>query len=194
MADRFFCLAPSERGRIVLTGDEARHLARVRRLGVGDVVEVFDGRSREAERMAVVEVRRDEVLLESVGEKVADRMGPTGLVVASATPKGERFDWLVEKAVEVGVDRLVPIRSARSVVEPRAGKLDRQRRAIIEASKQCGRNRLMVLGSSMPLADYLAEETAGTRWIAHPGGLGFGSWPVGEGDDRALADRARRGG
>ena len=65
------------------------------------------------------------------------------LTLATAVPKGERFDWLVEKATELGVDRLVPIVTERSVVDPRAAKLDRLRRVIVEASKQCGRNRLM---------------------------------------------------
>ena len=60
-------------------------------------------------------------------------------------PKGDRFDWLVEKATELGVERLIPIVTERSVVEPGGPKLERLRRAIIEASKQCRRNRLMIL-------------------------------------------------
>ena len=67
--------------------------------------------------------------------------------LATAVPKGDRFDWLVEKATELGVDRLIPIVTERSVVEPGSTKLSRLRKSIIEASKQCGRNRLMVLES-----------------------------------------------
>ena len=70
------------------------------------------------------------------------------LTLATAVPKGERFDWLVEKATELGVARLVPVLAERSVVDPRAAKLDRLRRAIVESSKQCRRNRLMDLDAA----------------------------------------------
>ena len=74
-----------------------------------------------------------------------ERRPPFPLVLASAVPKGDRFDWLVEKATELGVERLIPLVTERSVVEPGPAKLTRLRRTIIEASKQCRRNRLMVL-------------------------------------------------
>ena len=70
-------------------------------------------------------------------------------MLATAVPKGDRFDWLVEKATELGVERLIPIVTERSVVVPRGSKLDRLRRSIIEASKQCRRARLMELAEPM---------------------------------------------
>ncbi len=118
MADRCYCPEPPIDGRFALEDDEARHLVRVRRVRVGEVVEVFDGRGF-ATRAEVVALGRDRVDLAAVGGPLADRVAACRLTLATAVPKGERFDWLVEKATELGVARLVPIVAERSLVDPR---------------------------------------------------------------------------
>ncbi|MBX6314173.1 MAG: 16S rRNA (uracil(1498)-N(3))-methyltransferase [Isosphaeraceae bacterium] len=193
MADRFYCPDPPVAGRWTLAGEEARHLARVRRLGAGDLVEVFDGRGM-AYRAEVCMVGKDHVELAAVGSPITEPVPGVHLTLATAVPKGERFDWLVEKAVEVGVARLVPLQTERSVVDPRAAKLERLRRLVIEASKQCGRSRLMEIGSPMPLADYLGLEAAPIRLLAHPGGSLAPSWPRGEPGGRAALAIGPEGG
>jgi len=136
---------------------------------VGDVVEVFDGRGY-ATKSEVIAVGDDWVELTAIGPPLAERPPPCRLTLASAVAKGDRFDWLVEKATELGVERLIPIVTDRSVVEPGSGKLSRLRRSIIEASKQCRRDRLMVLDSPMRWAD-LARACSGLwKFIADPGG------------------------
>ena len=186
MADRFFCAQLAREGRIVLDGDEARHLARVARRVVGDRVELFDGRGLGV--VAKVEaIGRDRVDLEATGI-VADREPGIGLSLLVAVPKGDRFDWLVEKATELGVRRLVPLRASRSVVDPRSSKLDRLRRAILEASKQCGRNRFMTLEEPMAAAEAFARETSSLRLMAEAGGAPVSRWPaLAAGDAAALA-------
>ncbi len=177
MTERFYSPNAPREGRIRLEGGESRHLGRVLRLGPGAEVEVFDG-GGFATRARVVKVGKDWVDLDVVGDPLSDRVAPCRVTLATAVPKGERFDWLVEKATEIGVDRLVPIVTERSVVDPRAAKLDRLRRRIVEASKQCGRNRLMVLDRPLAWALWLAEPAAATlRLVAHPGGLPPLSWP-----------------
>jgi 16S rRNA (uracil1498-N3)-methyltransferase len=117
--------------------------------------------------------------LEAFGAPLADHRAACRLTLAAAVPKGERFDWLVEKATELGVERLVPLVTERSAVDPRATKLERLRRRIVEASKQCGRNRLMVLEAPMPWSEWLsAAPASATRLLAHPGGPPPRSWPV----------------
>ena len=74
--------------------------------------------------------------------------------VAAPLPKADRADFLIEKLTELGVTRFVPLRTERSVVHPKATKLDRLERAVIEASKQCGRNVLMQIG---PLTDWVFD-------------------------------------
>jgi 16S rRNA (uracil1498-N3)-methyltransferase len=171
VSDRFYCPDPWRDGRAVLDGDEARHLAKVRRVGIGEVVTLFDGQGRSA-MAEVVELGRDRVDLIIREESTADRSLAGPLILATAVPKGDRFDWLVEKATELGVTRLVPLVTARSVVDPRSAKLDRLRRLVVEASKQSGRARLMELDAPTAWADWLTRSraAAGSRYVADPGG------------------------
>ena len=170
MPRRFFVPNLGASGPVRLSGEESRHLARVLRGEVGDIVFVFDGRGNEA--MARIDsIGKDDVELSVLERYVADSASAGQVQLAVAVPKGDRFAWLVEKATEVGVDRLIPLITRRSVVEPGAGKLDRMRRSIIEASKQCGRSRLMELADTTPFEQALAGRSPGAMvLIADPGG------------------------
>jgi 16S rRNA (uracil1498-N3)-methyltransferase len=176
VADRFFCPSPAVNGRVWLEGDEAHHLARVCRLGPGTLVEVFDGRGGSV-AAEVLNVGRAQVELLIKGDLVHDPPAACALTLATAAPKAQRLDWLVEKATELGVERLVLLTTERSVVEPRAGKVERLRRLVIEASKQCGRSRLMEIETPQPVFTYLAAETASVRVLAQPAGLPPAAWP-----------------
>src|SRR5262249_50404591 len=90
---------------------------------------------------------------------------------------GDRFDWLVEKATELGVERLIPLVTDRSVVEPRGSKLSRLRRLIIEASKQCRRDRLMVLDDPAPWTKWVRSCPESIRLLADPDRDPPGQWP-----------------
>ncbi len=177
MSTRFYSPDPAQNGKLRLGADEARHLSRVCRLGVGDIVEVFDGKGHATEA-EVVKVERSTVELTAIGPPLADRSTPFPLTLASAIPKGDRFDWLVEKATELGVECFVPLMTERSVVEPGAAKLERLRRAIIEASKQCGRNRLMVLDSPVRWDELSGLYSDSIRFLADAGGIPPPQWPA----------------
>lgn len=100
------------------------------------------------------------------------------LVLAAAVPKGDRFDWLVEKATELGVARLVPIIARRSAVDPRSAKIDRLRRRVVEACKQSGRSRLMDLDEPTRWEAWLGSSSSemSTKLIADPLGGPIGPW------------------
>jgi 16S rRNA (uracil1498-N3)-methyltransferase len=98
------------------------------------------------------------------------REPPIEITLGVAIPKGERQRWLVEKVVELGVRRLVPLSTERSVAAPTESALARLRRAVIEASKQCGRNYLMEITPGQELAEFVRAPSGDLRWIAHPGG------------------------
>jgi len=164
MSERFFLETVPRDGRAVLVGDEARHLARVLRAAPGDEVAVFSGTGTQWPAR-VVRIGRDEVELETgPGRADPPAAGPP-LTLAVALPKGERQKWLVEKLTELGVTRLLPLRTERGVAEATPAAVERLRRGVIEACKQCGRNTLMEIAAPATVAEVLAGLTAGCRGV-----------------------------
>jgi 16S rRNA (uracil1498-N3)-methyltransferase len=172
MSDRFFSDSPITGERATLGGPEAHHLLHVMRARVGDRVTLFDDSGTEfAAEIAACE--RAEVQLRIIECRAIDRELPFELVVGVSLPKGDRQKWLVEKLTELGVTSLVPLVTERGVAQPTAGVLDRLRRSVIEAAKQCGRNRLMKIGEPQAWTSYLAEtfcDGRSRRLVAHFGG------------------------
>jgi 16S rRNA (uracil1498-N3)-methyltransferase len=137
--------------RVELTGDEGRHAARVKRLGVGEAVQVADGSGTVLD-CQVATVRPDGLELAVVGRRIEPEPDPR-LVVVQALPKGERADLAVELMTELGVDEIVPWAAARSIAQwhgPRAERgVDKWRRTAREAAKQSRRPRVPMVS---PLA------------------------------------------
>lgn len=174
MADRFFTPDPLAPGEYVLTGPEAHHLAAVRRFGPGDRVVLFngDGHDYPAE---VVAADRKRTLLNVLSAVAADRELHFPLHVAAALPKGDRGDFLVEKLTELGVTRLTPLVTERTVVQPREARLDKLQHAVIEASKQCGRSVLLhVTPLTWWPAFLAAPDLPPLRLLLHPPAAGAG--------------------
>ena len=180
MSERFFLAAAPQGDRAVLTGDEARHLSRVLRAKPGDEVMVFAGTGMEWPAR-IVRMSRDAVELETGPAREDPATAGPAVTIAVALPKGERQKWLVEKLTELGVARLVPLETERGVAEATPAACERLRRGVIEACKQCGRNRLLEIGAPRSVAAALADMPPGSRAvIADPGGI-----PL---DPRGLAD------
>jgi len=177
VSERFYCPDPPQAGRYRLGPDESRHLARVCRLGPGDRVELFDGRGF-ATSAEIVRTTPTQTELLAIGGPIVTFPPACPLVLATAIPKGDRFDWLIEKATELGVDRLIPVLAERSVVVPRGSKLDRLRRSVIEASKQCRRARLMELSEPVDWPEIVGRFPASDRFLADPAGAHPSRWPA----------------
>lgn len=186
MSERFFIPQIPEAPTADLLGAEAKHLAKVLRKEVGDEVILFDGRGGRA-RATIAGMDKRSVRLTILERMQTDDSSTAPLVLAMAVPKGERFRWLVEKATELGVDRLVPLQTARSVVHPRDGKLEKMEQTVIAACKQSNRDRLMTIDAPTRWEDFVAKEFRQSRVIvAHPCGF---SWEklLDDGDaDRAI--------
>ena len=148
----FFVLPQDVRGdMLVLRGQEAHHLARVRRLRPDDPVEVIDGQGH-CYQVRVATVARAEVHCEILGCRAEFGESRVQLSLAPALVKGGRFDSIVEKATEIGVGCIAPVIADRGVAQPGTGnKIERWRRLIRAAAKQCGRSRLPVLYPPAPL-------------------------------------------
>jgi 16S rRNA (uracil1498-N3)-methyltransferase len=181
MADRYYSCQPIAGERAELTGDEAQHLSRVMRAQAGDEVLLFDGSGREV-LARVVSASPKRVELSVVEARQVNRELPTAVTLGVALPKGDRQKWLVEKLVELGVTRLTPLITRRGVAQPVESAIERLERGVIEASKQCGRNKLMEVTPGVTLTAFLAAAPTGAlRMFAHPGSpeLASATWPPG---------------
>lgn len=183
MPDRYYSEEPiADCSSVVLAGQEAQHLLRVMRAKVGDQIELFDG-SGEAFLATIAEAKRNEAVLEIASRETVDRELPADVTIGVALPKGDRQRWLIEKATELGCTKIVPLQTQRGVSQPVDKAIERLRRYVIEASKQCGRNRLMEIAAPVEWSHWLADfDETSTRLVAHPRKL----WPGELGDsDRA---------
>jgi 16S rRNA (uracil1498-N3)-methyltransferase len=169
VADRFYTADDLGPGEYVLEGAEAHHLAAVRRFAPGDRVVLFNGDGHDYP-CQITSVGKRSVAVTVLAREPADRELGFPLVVACALPKGDRADFLIEKLTELGATRFVPLITARAVVQPKAGVVEKFARAVVEASKQCGRNRLMAIDPPRKWADCLAlPDLPATRFVLHTG-------------------------
>jgi 16S rRNA (uracil1498-N3)-methyltransferase len=147
-------LAP---GTIRIDGPAAHYLIAVMRVKPGDPVKLFDGVSGEWLAVAASVGKRDLTL--DVTERLREREPVPDLWLCAAPLKKGRIDWMAEKACELGVARLVPVVTRRSVVD--RPKAERLRAHMIEAAEQCGRTALPELGETVKLAALLKDWPAG---------------------------------
>ncbi len=153
-----------------LAGSEFHHLAHVMRKCVGDRITVFDGQGTESDA-EIVELARSSATLRLAQRRRDPPATRAPVSLATAVPKADRMRWMVEKATELGVDRLIPLQTSRSVVAPGAVKLDKLRQAVVEACKQSGRNRLMPVDSLISWKKLVAEVIPGqSTLVADRGG------------------------
>lgn len=171
MTERFFIEPPITGERALLTGSEVHHLAGVMRAKPGDEITLFDGSGREF-RGRIETLKKDRCELAIVERVDNNRELPVAIVAGVALPKGDRQKWLVEKLTELGVTELVPLLTRRGVVQPGEQAASRLRRSVIEASKQCGRNRLMEIGEPVAVGDWFTQVApTEARLLADPAGL-----------------------
>jgi 16S rRNA (uracil1498-N3)-methyltransferase len=154
--------------RITLPGREARHALRVLRLRVGTEVLLFDDDGREGVGR-IVAARPDACEVELDQPPAGIAAPAEGLTLATAVPRGERADWLVEKCAELGVRACLPVRFERSSFLPGDGKLLRWRRKAAEAAKQSGQTPVMRIDDPLDLNELL-RRPAPVAWYGAPGG------------------------
>lgn len=185
MSERYFSATPIAAQSVTLEGAEAHHMLHVMRASVGDSVTLFDGSGAEFTAQ-VDSLARSAVTLRVTQRREIDRELPISVTVGVALPKGDRQRWLIEKLTELGVTMLVPLETERGVARPATSALERLRRNVVEACKQCGRNRLMTIGEPRPLREWLTDSQGTSaenaiprggaqievrRLVAHPSGI-----------------------
>lgn len=162
-----------------IDGAQAHYLLNVMRLKPGDSLRLFDDRTGEW-RGTITDARKRDLSV-ALTEQLRPRENVRDLWLAAAPIRRVRYDWVAEKACELGVARFVPVLTARAVVDK--VKDDRLRAHMIEAAEQCGRTALPELAAQTPLTAFLAtlawrtlffaDEAGGTRFAdaiaAHSG-------------------------
>lgn len=193
---------------MVITGDEAVHALRVKRLDVGDRVQIMDGAGvivqAEIESVQKGGKREGPIIGARVVERVEVAQTLPRLEVWSATPKGARLDEMIDGLSQVGAAGWLPLETQRGVVDPRDAKLARLERIAREAAKQCGRAWIMGIGASVgfdaalrppPGTKVILADASGGTFAHDPGATGLrllvgpeGGWTPDE------LDRARAAG
>jgi RsmE family RNA methyltransferase len=149
----------------VIRGTAANHITRVLRLRVGDSLTLFDGRGGEYDAR-INEFHKDAVHVSVSEQRLIERESPLSITLAQGVSRGERMDWVVQKATELGVARIVPVLTERCVVRLDArqseSKLRHWRAIVVAACEQCGRNRLPEVAEPMTLDAFLRASAAAT--------------------------------
>lgn len=170
---RFYIDAPLAPGLPVeLPADVAHHI-HVVRLAPGDTVTLFNGLGGQY----------DAVLTETGKRRATADVGafdpreaelPYAVTLAQGLPEGTKMDWIVEKAVELGIAAIEPLATRRCVVrlsaERAQKKLEHWRGIVVAAAEQSGRNRLAAVAGPAELRDWLGTPAAGTRLLLSPRG------------------------
>jgi 16S rRNA (uracil1498-N3)-methyltransferase len=147
---------------VQLPEETGNHAVRSLRLGVGDPVVLFDGHGGEYQA-SITHIKRGAVTVRT--ERYVDRSAeaPLELVLAQGLSSGERMDFTIQKAVELGVTAIHPLATERSVVKLTGERATRKtghwRKLAIAACEQCGRNRLVRISEPVRLDVWLNQQT-----------------------------------
>lgn len=142
---RFYLASDNlNRDRISISGEEARHIAVVLRLKPGDVISVFDGSGYEYQ-VSLLSVASNLVVGRVLSRELSAAEPPALIILVQGLARGEKMDYIIQKSVELGVGRIIPIQTEHSVVrldsQRAENKIRRWNRLSLEACKQCGRSQ-----------------------------------------------------
>jgi 16S rRNA (uracil1498-N3)-methyltransferase len=160
-------------GECRLPAAKAHHVAHVLRLKAGDAVVLFDGCGglHDAEITACA---RGEVSVRILGSRSEDRESPLAVTLVQAVSSGERMDYTIQKAVELGVHAVQPVLAERCVVRLAGERAEKRvahwQAVVVAACEQCGRTRVPPVAPLLAYDDWLAvADGAGQRLLLAPG-------------------------
>src|SRR5881398_3362289 len=159
---RFYCPQPLHTGATVDLPEAVAHHLHVVRQQPGDELVLFDGTGGQY-RARLAEIGKRRASAEVLAHEAVEAELPYAVTLAQGLPEGSsKMDWIVEKAVELGVSSIVPLAAQRSVVRLAGERADKRmahwQAVVVSASEQCGRNRLATIAK---VEDF-------ERWIAQP--------------------------
>ncbi len=140
----------------VLGGEESHHLSQVMRVKPGETITLFDGAGNEAPAIVLSSSKSQTHL--RIGSVSSALFPLPQITLAQAIPKGKNMDWIVQKAVELGVWKIHPLVTRHTIVQPGGEKAEKWRRTALEACKQCGQNFLPEIAEPMPMDAWLKQQ------------------------------------
>lgn len=145
---------------VEITGEDARHIALSLRMKNGEHLVLCDGNGREAEAV-ICSVSPEEVSLDIIERRDSEAEPKTKVVLYQALPKFDKLEYIVQKSVELGVSKIVPVLTSRCISRPdektMKKKLERLRKIADEAAKQSGRGRLPEVGELLSFKNAVLE-------------------------------------
>ncbi|UTL81666.1 16S rRNA (uracil(1498)-N(3))-methyltransferase [Pseudomonas putida] len=168
---RFFIDAPLSLGEHDLPEAQAHYIGRVLRMAPGDAVQLFDGSGQEYLGQ-LLEVRKKTVRV-SLEQAVAGQAeSPLYIHLGQGLSRGERMDWAIQKATELGANEITPIVSERCEVRLKDERADKRlahwRQVAISACEQCGRSILPIIHAPVTLGDWIKGSDADLKLVLHP--------------------------
>lgn len=177
MIPRFFCPFPLHPGATVeLPAEAAHHALKVLRVGAGDTAILFDGRGGQWRATLHPAGKALRATLNEFDD--IDCEPPLALTLIQGLPAGDKMDFVVQKAVELGVRRIQPVAAKRSVIRLSGDRAERRvahwRNIAIAACEQSGRNRVPAVAPILDLPQYLgiAAQENGLRFVCAPEAVG----------------------
>jgi 16S rRNA (uracil1498-N3)-methyltransferase len=168
---RFFIDAPLSLGEHELPEAQAHYISRVLRMAEGDAVQLFDGSGQEF-LGALLEVGKKRVSVRLEQAFAGQPASSLQIHLGQGLSRGERMDWAIQKATELGVDAITPIVSERCEVRLKDERADKRllhwRQIAVSACEQCGRSTVPVIHPPQLLADWLAGTEAVLKLVLHP--------------------------
>lgn len=168
---RFFIDAPLSLGEHSLPEAQAHYIGRVLRMTEGQALQVFDGSGVEY-RGTLLEVGKKQVRVQLDEQFAGQAESTLRIHLGQGLSRGERMDWAIQKATELGVAEITPIVSERCEVrlkDERAQKRqDHWQQIAISACEQCGRSVVPVIHPPLPLAEWLKQTDADLKLVLHP--------------------------
>lgn len=167
---RFFIDAPLSLGQHALPEASAHYIGRVLRLSAGSAVQLFDGSGAEY-RGELLEVGKKSASVELHERLAGMPESPLRIHLGQGLSRGERMDWAIQKATELGVSEITPLISERCEVRLNDERADKRlahwRQIAISACEQCGRSVLPIIHAPVTLRDWLDVE-ADLKLVLHP--------------------------
>jgi 16S rRNA (uracil1498-N3)-methyltransferase len=168
---RFYCPAPLSIGTVLALPDNAAHHVQVLRLSSGDNISLFNGTGGEyIATLTFIEKKRVTVEVKAFSPKEVEL--PYAVTLAQALPEASKMDWIVEKAVELGVAGIQPLSAQRCVIKLAADRAEKKHAhwqgIIVSAAEQSGRNRVPHLGELADFNSWITQQDMHRRILLSP--------------------------